>query len=79
MRPMPKPFTAPVTKTSAPTLVLERPDLEHSVRDEPAFRLHLLRWLIAVASADGHVNLAEYQVIRALAEETGSALDLVTA
>jgi hypothetical protein len=77
---MPKPFTAPpAAKTPAPTLVLERPDLEHSVRDEPAFRLHLLRWLIAVASADGHVNLAEYQVIRTLAEENGSALDLVTA
>ena len=74
---MPRPASTPTPP--APALVLERPELERSVRDEPGFRLDLLRWLIAVASADGQVNLAEYQVIHELAEQGGSALDLVTA
>jgi hypothetical protein len=76
---MPKPPHPPAAVSTAPTLVLDRPDLERSVRDEPGFRLHLLRWLVAVASADGYINLAEYQVIHALAEECDSALELATA
>jgi len=68
-----------LTLASTVKLALDRPDLERSVRDEPGFRLHLLRWLVAVASDDGHVNLAEYQLIRAMAEEGGSAHELLTA
>ena len=73
------PRTNPAPAPASAPLVLERPDLARSARDEPGFRLDLLRWLIAVASADGHVNLAEYEAIHDLAERGGSALDLVTA
>jgi hypothetical protein len=76
---MPTPANHPASASTVPTLILDRPDLERSVRDEPGFRLYLLRWLVAVASADGYINLAEYQAIHAVAEECDSALDLVTA
>lgn len=79
MRAMASSPTHPSPPSTVPTLILDRPDLERSVRDEPGFRLHLLRWLVAVASADGYINLAEYQAIHAVAEECDSALDLVTA
>lgn len=64
---------------SGQALTLDRPDLASSVRNEPGFRLDLLRWLIAAASADGQVNLAEYEAIRTVAAEDGSAFDWVTA
>ena len=73
------PSNAPVVLAPASKLILDRPDLDRSVDDEPGFRLHLLRWLVAVARTDGHINLAEYEAIRSLAGKSGSALDLVTA
>lgn len=56
---------------------LDRPDLERSLREEPGFRIHLRRWLVAVANDDGHLNLAEYQLTRAMAEEGGSTHELL--
>lgn len=67
--------TAP---TSTDRLQLERPDVASSVDDEPGFRLDLLRWMACVASADGAINVAEYQLLCEFAQEGGSAHEMLT-
>lgn len=76
---MANPANLSSSATTPSALQLDRPDLDRCVQDEPGFSLHLLRWLVAVASADGYINLAEYEAIRSLADESGSALDRLTA
>lgn len=62
-----------------PRLVLERPDIDRGTGHEPGIRLDLLRWLAAVAGADGAITLAEYQALCSVAQQGASAHEMLTA
>lgn len=78
MNAMSSPPSSPSTPVTKGSLALDRPDPERSAQDEPGLRVSLLRWLVSVANADGDLNLAEFRAICALAEEGGSAHELMT-